>query len=93
MRAIDIDYFVKEWVPNHLEWDFYDMEQMYYNDEWQAELPIIEAEPIKHGHWEYIHTDKHKGLQCAVCKRYSKNLSPYCQWCGAKMEGAIINGK
>lgn len=35
----------------------------------------------KHGYWIYNH-----GCQCSVCNRMSKNLSTYCQWCGAKMD-------
>lgn len=52
-------------------------------ERWIDIAPTIEAEPIKHGHWE-------GDGQCSACKeyplaRYMKNPN-YCPNCGAKMD-------
>lgn len=47
--------------------------------------PTIDAEPVRHGHWNII-----KGMptQCSSCGYYVKQKTyKYCPYCGAKMEG------
>lgn len=51
---------------------------------------IIEAEPVRHGHW--IYKKNSTWTQCSVCKRhilYSWDYDiadEYCRACGAKMD-------
>ena len=47
-------------------------------------LPTVEER--RHGHWDYSNIAK-QGCKCSVCNRSSKNCSPFCQWCGAIMNG------
>lgn len=56
-------------------------------------LVIIEAEPIKHGHWIWDKcADMGGAPKCSVCGRRSHSgawngENHYCPVCGAKMEG------
>ena len=53
--------------------------------------PTIEAEPVRHGKWVY---GDDVDIQCSVCgkdamsdwMKYTQVYSPYCPWCGAKMD-------
>lgn len=59
-------------------------------------LSIVEAEPIRHGHW--IWNEDEWNHQCSVCKErfdYSKTyelfdhgfqMAEYCPCCGARMD-------
>lgn len=52
-------------------------------------LDIIEAEPVRHGHWEFYPDDHH--LRCSVCRlEFLREKMPaarkYCPSCGAKMD-------
>ena len=51
-----------------------------------ALLPIVEAEPIKHGH--YIKGDNGEWF-CSECRRIDDKygVAKYCWNCGAKMDG------
>lgn len=58
------------------------------------EAPVIEAEPVRHGHWD----DSFDGitLYCSVCGMSHNciNRTPdYCPHCGAKMEGGANDGQ
>lgn len=47
-------------------------------------VPTIEAEPIRHGHWNII-----EGMptQCSRCGYYVKQKTyKYCPYCGARMD-------
>lgn len=48
-------------------------------------MPTIEAEPIRHGHWELA--VGHVGIivECSECGNLSME-TPYCPYCGAKMD-------
>ena len=49
------------------------------------EAPTIEAEPVRHGHWNIV-----EGMptQCSCCGYYVKQKTyKYCPYCGARMEG------
>ncbi len=54
-----------------------------------AGLPTIEAEPVKHGKWEFIVT--HNGCtddydcKCSECSKSGVPSDRYCSYCGAKM--------
>ena len=49
--------------------------------------PTIEAEPVRHGRWEYVNDYQ---SQCTNCKELSwvdhDNEPNYCPNCGAKMD-------
>ena len=45
--------------------------------------PTVDAEPVKHGHWE----DCSNGWMCSVCFRDVSKDYEYCPNCGAKMDG------
>lgn len=53
------------------------------------DLDIIEAEPVRHGHWEFYPDDNH--LRCSVCRlEFLREKMPatriYCPSCGTKMD-------
>ena len=53
--------------------------------------PTIEAEPVRHGRWEYRHADD--WMFCTACGadaegNYDEPLeTDYCPHCGARMDG------
>ena len=60
--------------------------------------PTIEAEPVKHGHWNLVSRkniwdDLVDVFECSECKKYTTNgrgnTSPtdFCPNCGARMDG------
>ena len=66
--------------------------------EFIANLPIVDAEPVRHGTWEM----RHKTLKtdfatltgtyptCSLCGHAEfgvDKFTPYCPGCGAKMDG------
>lgn len=64
-------------------------------DEVIAEMPTIEAEPVKHGQWNIIECDKEKGtvfVECECGAVFKLSLFDfglcynYCPNCGAKMD-------
>lgn len=65
-------------------------------DEWSDEgcPPTVEAEPVRHGHWDYIEeyfADRWwNTYQCSVCGHQEDFEEPYrmkyCPECGAKMD-------
>lgn len=48
-----------------------------------ARQPTIEANSIKHGHWE----DCSNGWMCSCCERDNTKDTPFCPNCGARMDG------
>lgn len=54
------------------------------------EMPTVDAEPVRHGHWEY-HTRHQRScvVSCSMCRKrttfFFKNGTKYCPFCGAKM--------
>ena len=54
-----------------------------------ADVPTIEAEPVKHGRWiEHIDHEMLTGYdECSVCHFGTIGQSNYCPNCGAKMDG------
>lgn len=53
------------------------------------EQPTIEAEPVKHGHWEEMRNayGKLEGWIHAECGREVKCMEDYCPKCGSRMDG------
>lgn len=49
--------------------------------------PTIEAELVKRGKWFYDEiADEYLVYRCSACDIPSDLDTPYCPWCGAKME-------
>lgn len=85
-RAIDVDTLKTAidngWKPDMMVseiWDIID------------EVPTIEAEPVRHGHWE-MKEDPYMFFSeipvCSVCRCIPKmrNKTAHCSNCGAKMD-------
>ena len=59
-----------------------------------CESPIIDAEPVRHGHWETkVYTTESDGWiteyreeVCSECGEEQIGISNYCPDCGAKMD-------
>lgn len=57
--------------------------------------PTVDAEPVKHGHWEkpqrhgVISYDEHAYAECSCCHKsqYLARGMNYCPHCGADMRG------
>lgn len=55
------------------------------------DLPTVETEPVKHGHWIMVH-DSLVACKCSVCGSeyfwYEDDINgyPYCAKCGARMD-------
>lgn len=103
MRVIDLDELLK--FPIRL--DHYDKENgnehfVYGVEsvlEYAENLPVVEAEPVRHGHWifreeatpEYLPWD----MWCSCCGEYHDSddyNDKYCSKCGAKIDGGTDNG-
>lgn len=55
-----------------------------------GEVPVVDAEPVRHGHWIGIDDEPYEVWECDVCGYiYETNskLHNYCPNCGAKMDG------
>ena len=55
-------------------------------------IEALQAEPVKHGKWNYYHykdiNDVYVGVcECTVCKQREYSEHKYCPNCGAKMRG------
>ena len=86
MRAIDVDKL--EWFQ--VTFGAYQQKAIMILKPHICDLGIIEAEPVRHGKWEWY--PKENCVICSECKeehylgtyhQYSKN---YCPNCGAKMD-------
>ena len=65
-------------------------------------IPTVDAAPVVHGRWEEKRwtTDydwgvmNHRAIVCSACDKeiYAGEKTPYCQNCGAKMDGRVANG-
>jgi hypothetical protein len=57
--------------------------------EWLMQVPTVEAEPIRHGHWiphkVMIRSFNAKNFDCSECK-IENYPTAYCPNCGAKMD-------
>lgn len=49
------------------------------------ELPVIEAEPIRHGRWEFIGGYGYQ-YRCSECITCAERKTQFCPNCGAKMD-------
>ncbi len=52
-------------------------------------LPAVDAVPVVHGRWQGV-SPMVDSMECSVC-RYcipsEEFETPFCPWCGAKMDG------
>lgn len=93
MRLIDAD---------KLKAELFDAEWMLDNDEHMVEeiverQPTIDAEPVRHGRWDYSgryrFKDGGRAVRCTACgcslhlAEFLKYTWNYCPVCGAKMDG------
>lgn len=85
MRLIDAD---------KMRTELFDAVWMTDNDEHMVEeiverQPTVDAEPVRHGRWEYGITLNHEWRKCSECL-VSQDIFgcfTYCPNCGAKMDG------
>ena len=84
MRLIDADELKKVFIGNRYGTRAIE----YYIDN----APIIDAEPVRHGHW----AKDMGGYWCSMCNAYFADVEygyEYCPLCGAKMDEEVENGK
>lgn len=89
MRLIDADE-AKNYLYEHLD-DLHMIAAQNAIDE----MPTVDAQPVKHGHWielpKALNRDENP-CQCSNCKHvisfyYGYPKSKFCDECGAKMDG------
>ena len=57
--------------------------------------PTVDAEPVKHGHWEFVepYDDCSNIYKCTVCGFHDTHSPtvevPYCWHCGARMDEKV----
>ena len=81
MRLIDADELIRKGTSTFDESipiaDFIEIVEL---------RPTIEAEPIRHGHWELIDGEEPRRYGCSQCKRMVWHEENYCPNCGARMD-------
>ena len=82
MRLIDADKLWKDITTNIEECD--DILEII------EKQPTIDAEPVRHGRWEYIggYGYQHRCSKCFMCAGYRTN---YCPNCGTLMDKGADN--
>ena len=62
-------------------------------------IPTADVIEVKHGYWAEDGLDIPNGVDwchCSVCGGHRVNVpndkTPYCPWCGAKMDEEVENG-
>ena len=80
MRLIDADKYC-DFLNNYPLEKAQNNFMIFYRDALQYTFECeVDAEPVKHGHWEEFH--------CSVCGEIGwDNEDKYCPNCGAKMDG------
>lgn len=80
MPMIDADALMTELNDTKYAWQDYDaVEDALRN------IPTIEADPVRHGRWDYYSTTMQ---ECSVCKRHTpRHRYTFCPNCGARMDG------
>ena len=82
MRLIDADALLQRAVPHG--WST----PLWVSDIMIEDAPTIEAEPVRHGHWEKIGTIENTWVvhKCSYCGYQTIDNGQYCTNCGAKMD-------
>lgn len=64
----------------------------FYSQEVIDNAPTVEAEPVRHGHWERFRCkgDRSDTFHCSECKYLLHYVSKFCPNCGAKMDRKAI---
>lgn len=64
-----------------------------------SSAPTVDAVEVVHGRWvghydgSWIHKRKWlTGYDCSVCGNFINTMTPYCPYCGAKMDGGNEDG-
>lgn len=52
-----------------------------------AEAPAADVAPVRHGKWERSEGNPYPSCSECGCESLSRADRPYCQFCGAKMDG------
>lgn len=98
MELIDRQALFRDIPETHANDVFESCRNCKLLDEYQIGMiiyrqPIIEAEPIRRGHWVLIRPadiDRNITVQCSVCGAGDTHAEgvrvPYCWHCGTKME-------
>lgn len=83
MRTIDADQLLQKLQKDPL----FPLVEQYGISRVIEAAPTIEAEPIRHGHWEWNDYGGFGNYHCSVCKYIPYGeFSMYCPRCGAKMD-------
>ena len=56
--------------------------EMVYETKKPTDFPAVDVMGARHAHW-YVHGNLH---YCSVCHTENDIRTPYCPWCGAKMD-------
>lgn len=56
------------------------------------EFPAADAAPVRHGRWERTEGNPYPSCSECGCESLSRADRPYCQFCGAKMDGGQDDG-
>ena len=56
------------------------------------DAPTVDAEPVRHGHWEMIVDDRSGFVdwKCSVCGGSGRGDYFICPWCGARMDEEVM---
>ena len=104
MRLIDADAIeYTHAIARSLE-DGHNWNELCVTEDEIKDMPTIEAEPVRHGHWNgwtathwtWKYDDngdpiyaKHTYYSCSGCRRRTIIKSAYCPACGCKMDEVI----
>lgn len=87
MRLIDADKLIEETQEHIDEWNGWEdtTDGMKIIQEVIREMPTIDAEPVRHGHWIKVDDDVPIAYDCSECDAMVSRPYNYCPNCGAKM--------
>lgn len=94
MRLIDADELIKKMLRDGDTYTNDDIRHGYHNCQILVyDAPTVDAEPIRHGHWEYNPKDAFEVMfelpKCSVCGHESSDALKYCSNCGALMDEEV----
>jgi hypothetical protein len=87
MRPIDADE-----LKNDLLW-LYDYDYVTTKKAIDSvdSIRTLDVEPVRHGKWELetwaFHGSRYESVFCSECRNMADGETPYCPYCGAKMDG------